>query len=148
MIFGVIIKPLPEDQTECKQCQYKTQFQSHQTGVHQRVQICSYIWAHGPVFTMESTQSDAATKLRLRYTGKKALLSAIISGYHDRPTRILRCEDIALVIWGNKVTGDVSTPLRFHASKEVARNYLRTRTRDKWPNKRFEEVDWEHWSWH
>jgi hypothetical protein len=103
-----------------------------------------HIWTHGPVFTMESTQSDAATKLRLRYTGKKALLSAIISGYHDRPTRILRCEDIALVIWGNKVTGDVSTPLRFHASKELATNYLRTCTRDKWPNKCFEEVDWEH----
>jgi hypothetical protein len=48
------------------------------------------------------------------------------------------------VIWGNKVTGDISAPLRFHASKEVARNYLRTRTRDKWPIERFEEVNWEH----
>jgi hypothetical protein len=75
---------------------------------------------------------------------KKALTSAIISGCHDRPTQILQCEDVALVIWGNNVTGDISTPLRFHASKELARNYLRTRTRDKWPNERFEEVDWEH----
>jgi hypothetical protein len=75
---------------------------------------------------------------------KKALLLAIISGYHDRPTQILPRKYVALVIWGNKVTGDISTPLHFHASKEVARNYLRTRTRDKWPNKRFEEVDWEH----
>ncbi len=49
-----------------------------------------------------------------------------------------------LVIWGNKVTGDISTPLRFHASKELLRRYLQTRTRDKWTNKRFEEVDWEH----
>ncbi len=71
-------------------------------------------------------------------------MSAIISGYHDRPTQILPCEDVALVIWGNKVTGDISTPLHFHASKELARNYLRTYTRDKWPNKCFEEVDWEH----
>ncbi len=75
---------------------------------------------------------------------KKVLLLAIISGYHDRPTQILPREDVALVIWGNKVTGDISTPLRFHASKEVARNYLRTCMRDKWPNKLFEEVDWEH----
>ena len=75
---------------------------------------------------------------------KKALLLAIISGYHDWPTQILPCKDVALVIWGNKVTGDISTPLRFHASKEVARNYLRTCTRDKWPNERFEEVNWEH----
>jgi hypothetical protein len=75
---------------------------------------------------------------------KKVLSSAIISGYHDRPTQILPHEDVTLVIWGNKVTGDISTPLLFHASKELARNYLRTRTRDKWPNERFEEVDWEH----
>ncbi len=72
---------------------------------------------------------------------KKALSSAIISGYHDRPTQILPCEDVALVIWGNKVTGDIYTPLRFHASKKLARNYLWTRTRDKWPDKRFDEVD-------
>ncbi len=75
---------------------------------------------------------------------KKALLLAIISGYHDRPTQILPCKDVALVIWGSKVTGDISTPLHFHASKEVARNYLRTCTRDKRPNKCFEEANWEH----
>ncbi len=75
---------------------------------------------------------------------KKALMTAIISGYHDRPTQILPCEVVALVIWGNKVTGNISTPLCFHASKELARNYLRTNTRDKWPNKCFNEVDWEH----
>jgi hypothetical protein len=75
---------------------------------------------------------------------KKALLSAIISGYHDRPTQILPCKDVALVIWVNKVTGDISTPLRFHASKELARNYLGTRTRDKWSDVRFDEVNWEH----
>jgi hypothetical protein len=48
------------------------------------------------------------------------------------------------VIWGNKVTGDISSPLRFHASKELARNYLQTQTRDRWTNERFNEVDWEH----
>jgi hypothetical protein len=48
------------------------------------------------------------------------------------------------VIWGNKVTGNISTPLHFHASKELTRSYLGTPTRDKWTNKRFEEVDWEH----
>jgi hypothetical protein len=75
---------------------------------------------------------------------KKAILTAIISGYHDRPTQILLSEDVALVIWGNKGTGNISTPLRFHASKELARNYLSTRTRDKWPNEHFNEVDWEY----
>jgi hypothetical protein len=45
---------------------------------------------------------------------------------------------------GNKVTGNISTPLCFHASKELARSYLQTQTRDKWTNERFKEVDWEH----
>jgi hypothetical protein len=44
--------------------------------------------------------------------------------YHDRPTQLLPKEDVAVVIWGNKITNDVSHPIRFHASKEVARNYL------------------------
>ena len=74
---------------------------------------------------------------------KKALTNAIITGYHDRPTQLLPREDVALVIWGNKVTGDISTPLRFHASKEIARNYLRTQTKDTWTNKQFDQVDWE-----
>jgi hypothetical protein len=72
---------------------------------------------------------------------KKAISTAIISGYHDRPTQILPREDVALVTWGNKVTGNISTPLRFHASKELARNFLSTRTRDKWPNDFFDQVD-------
>jgi hypothetical protein len=75
---------------------------------------------------------------------KRALTAAIISGYNDGPTQLLPQEDVALVIWGNKVTGNISTLLRFQASKELARSYLRTQTRDKWTNKRFEEVDWEH----
>jgi hypothetical protein len=75
---------------------------------------------------------------------KKALTNAIISGYHDRPTQLLPCKDVALVIWGTKVTGNISPLLRFHASKELARNYLQNCTRDKWPNERFDEVDWEH----
>jgi hypothetical protein len=62
---------------------------------------------------------------------KKALTNAIISGYYDRPTQLLPRKDVTLVIWGNKVTGDMSPLLCFHASKELARNYLRNRTRDK-----------------
>ena len=68
-------------------------------------------------------------------------MTAIISGYHNRPTQLLPREDVALVIWGNKVTGDISSPLHFHASKELARNYLQTQTRDRWTNKHFDEVD-------
>ncbi len=51
---------------------------------------------------------------------------------------------MALIIWGNKVTGDTSSPLRFHTSKEVARQHLGTRRKDKWSNNNFNAVDWEH----
>jgi hypothetical protein len=75
---------------------------------------------------------------------KKAITMAIITGYNNRPTQILPCEDVALVIWSSKVMGNISTPLHFHASRQLARNYLRTHTRKKWPSERFDEVDWEH----
>jgi hypothetical protein len=75
---------------------------------------------------------------------KKAISTVIILGYHNRPTQILPREDVVLVIWGNKVSGNISTLLCFHASKELAKNYLFTHTRDKWPNECFNEVDWEH----
>ncbi len=63
---------------------------------------------------------------------KKAITMAIIKGYHDKPTQILPRKDVTLVIWGSKATGNISTPLHFYASKELARNYLRTCTRNEW----------------
>jgi hypothetical protein len=60
----------------------------------------------------------------------------------DSIGQIFHGEDVAIVIWGNKITNDVSHPVRFHASKEVARRIL-TDTK-KWPQDRFGEVDWEH----
>jgi len=48
------------------------------------------------------------------------------------------------VIWGDKVTGNILPPLRFHASKEVARKHLATCKKDKWSNECFDMVDWEH----
>jgi hypothetical protein len=75
---------------------------------------------------------------------KRSVTAAIHSGYYDRPTQLLPKEDVALVIWGNKITGDISPHLRFHASKEVARKYLASCPKDKWSNKWFNAVDWEH----
>jgi hypothetical protein len=75
---------------------------------------------------------------------KRVITTATLQGYHSRQFQFLPKEDVALVIWGNKVTGDISSPLRFHASKEVARQYLRTCTKNKWSNDKFDAVDWEH----
>ena len=75
---------------------------------------------------------------------KQAVKIALTQGYHDRPTQLLPKEDVAVVIWGNKITDDVSSSIRFHASKEEARRYLGTRKKKPWSNEQFDEVDWEH----
>jgi hypothetical protein len=75
---------------------------------------------------------------------KCSVTTAINHGYHDRPTQLLPKEDVALVIWGTKITGNISPHLHFHASKEVAQRCLTSRSRDKWLNDRFDAVDWEH----
>ncbi len=69
---------------------------------------------------------------------KKSITTAIIHGYHDRQSQLLPKEDVALVIWGTKFTGNILPPLRFHASKEVARKYLATRKKDKYSKKAFQ----------
>ncbi len=53
-------------------------------------------------------------------------------------------KDVALIIWGSKVTGDISLPLRFHASKEATRQHLGMRRKNKWSNDKLDAVDWEH----
>jgi hypothetical protein len=53
---------------------------------------------------------------------KRAVTSAIIQGYHKTLTQLLPQEDVAFIVWGNKVTGDVSGPLRFHASKQLPKS--------------------------
>jgi hypothetical protein len=75
---------------------------------------------------------------------KCSVATAINHGYHDQPTQLLPKEDMALIIWGIKITGNISLHLCFQASKEVARRYLTSRARDKWSNNRFDAVDWEH----
>ncbi len=49
-----------------------------------------------------------------------------------------------MIVWGNKVTGDISGPLSFHTSKVVAQKYLQQQKKNKWTSNQFEEVDWEH----
>jgi hypothetical protein len=55
---------------------------------------------------------------------KAALTNAIINGYHQQPMQFLPKEDAALVVWGEKKTGDISHTILLHASKEVARRNL------------------------
>jgi hypothetical protein len=75
-------------------------------------------------------------------TAKASVHSALTTGYTSTPTQILSREDISIVFWGNKITSDISQPVQFHASKELARKLL-TDTK-KWPQEWFKEVDWEH----
>jgi hypothetical protein len=72
-------------------------------------------------------------------------MTAIIKGYHNGPTQILPRKDVALIVWGDKITGDILGPLRFHTSKLVARKYLtHQQKKNKWMHDQLEEVNWEH----
>jgi hypothetical protein len=75
---------------------------------------------------------------------KSAVTTAMIKGYYNRSTQLLPKEDVAVIIWGNKVTDNISHSIRFHASKEVARKYLGNQKNKSWPNDRFGKIDWEH----
>jgi hypothetical protein len=75
---------------------------------------------------------------------KRVVMTTLIKGYHDRLTQLLPCKDVTLIVWGSKITGDISGPLRFHTSKTTARTYLQQRKKNKWTNKQFDEVDWDH----
>jgi hypothetical protein len=57
-------------------------------------------------------------------TAKNAVQRAIMSGYFNSTAQLLPREDAAVVIWGNKITNDVSHPVCFHASKEIAKRTL------------------------
>ena len=53
-------------------------------------------------------------------TAKVVVHRAVTTGYTSTPTQILPREDISIVIWGNKITNDVSQPV---CSSMQARNY-------------------------
>jgi hypothetical protein len=75
---------------------------------------------------------------------KQAMTLAMTEGVYERTTQLLTREDVAVVIWGNKITDDISHSIRFDTSKKVARQYLGNRKKNPWLNKHFNEVDWEH----
>jgi hypothetical protein len=71
---------------------------------------------------------------------KKSITTAIRAGYHNRPTQMLPREDVALIINGNKVTNDISQPLRFHKSKTSARRFHTTKKTKRWTEECFDEI--------
>jgi hypothetical protein len=76
---------------------------------------------------------------------KRAVTNAIRKGYHDSLTQILPREDVALIVWGDKIRGNISSSLSSHARKSVARKYhIHQQKKGKWTTEQFEEVDWEH----
>jgi hypothetical protein len=75
---------------------------------------------------------------------KSTVTTAMIEGYYNRPTQLLPKEDVAGIIWGNKVTDNISHSIRFHARIEVTRKYLGNEKKKPWPNNRFDKIDWEH----
>jgi hypothetical protein len=67
-----------------------------------------------------------------------------VEGFYNRPTQLLPKGDVAVAIWGNKITDDISHTIRFQASKEAARKYWGNEKKNLWLNEKCDEFDWEH----
>ena len=52
-------------------------------------------------------------------TAKGTVQRAITTDYISTLTQLLPQEDVTIVVWGNKLTSNVSNPVWFHASKEI-----------------------------
>jgi hypothetical protein len=73
---------------------------------------------------------------------KQAVTKAIIDCYQEGQAQLLPREDVVLIVWGDKVTGIISGPIRFHASKAVTRKYhLHQWKKGKWTHEQFKEFD-------
>jgi hypothetical protein len=63
---------------------------------------------------------------------KGAIKKALLQRYQKRPTQLLPREVMALIVRGYKLTSDISTPLRYHVSKEEARRVHTRRKKKPW----------------
>jgi hypothetical protein len=94
---------------------------------------------------MDPAQSHTTAQLHCNTLAKRAVTTAIVAGYHRGPTQILPREDVALIIWVDKVTGNISGSLGFHANKSAACKYqVHQQKKGKWTHEQFEKVDWDH----
>jgi hypothetical protein len=60
---------------------------------------------------------------------KQAVSKAIIDGYHEGQAQLLPREDTALIVWGDKVTGNISSPICFHARRQFPASTISTNKR-------------------
>ena len=111
-------------------CRYPKKHQGNEAHIHREIYSSTRVWPYGQNLLWYQLSLIQQLNCICDTFFKQALMSATTQGYHDRPTQLLPKEDVAVVIWGNKITDDVSHPIKFHASKEVARKYLGNRKKN------------------
>jgi hypothetical protein len=101
-------------------CQsFKATKQTYQSGI-KYIHVYRHMDQHLPWSQLTLTQQLNCVCDSL---AKQAVSKAIINGYHKGQAQLLPREDKAPVVWGDKVTGNISGPIRFRASKAVACKY-------------------------
>jgi hypothetical protein len=133
------IRPSTKSADVCRS--FKATKQTYQGGF-KYIHVYGHMDQHLPWLQLNLTQQLNCVCNSL---AKQAVTKAIIDGYQEGQAQLLPREDIALIVWGDKVTGNISGPICFHASKAVARKYhLHQQKKGKWTHEQFEEVNWEH----
>jgi hypothetical protein len=118
--------------------------QGNETHVYRKIYVFACVRPYGQIPTVAPIVSTPAFNCLCNTLAKHAVTLAIMEGSYNRPTQLLPKEDVPVVIWGNKITNDISHTIRFQASKEAARKYLGIKKKNPWQNKWFGKVDWEH----
>jgi hypothetical protein len=105
--------------TKCTQRSFRATKQTYQEGF-KYTHVYSHMDHHLSWLQLSLTQQLNCVCNTL---AKRAVTNVTLNGYHDGLTQILLREDVALIVWSNKITGNFSSSLRFHASKSVACKY-------------------------
>ncbi len=93
----------------------------NQDGLCWQLYLYARLRTHGQVPPWESFTLIQQMNCVCNTLTKVVLTNAIINEYHQQPTQLIPKEDTGQMIWGEKITGNISPTTQFHASKEVAR---------------------------
>ncbi len=142
--IAIVLSPQRTDTPERKVRRYPQKLQGNKRDVPRQFQIRPRVWTHGPT-SLVVTSLTQQLNCVCDTLAKQAVTRAIIEGYNNGQAQLLPREDVALIVWGDKVTSNISGPLHFHGSKAVACKYhIHQRKKGKWTHEQFEDVDWEH----
>ena len=105
-----LLSPQMPHQTQCQVRRYTPKPLCYQTVLYRYLQIHPRIRPHGLIPRVGTANPYSATQQCMWHSCKTCNHNSNSPRYHSRQFQLLPKEDVALIIWGSKVTGDISLP--------------------------------------